>query len=61
MAVPSKTILLVLGLAFNGRDSAGGMRWDGCRNVHVLLLERSTQFGQLIQSFNTNTNAWVAQ
>uniref|UniRef100_A0A0P4W2L8 Lysophospholipid acyltransferase 5 n=1 Tax=Scylla olivacea TaxID=85551 RepID=A0A0P4W2L8_SCYOL len=54
-------VCIMSGLAFNGRDSAGGMRWDGCRNVHVLLLEGSTQFGHLIQSFNTNTNAWVAQ
>ncbi|XP_071521262.1 lysophospholipid acyltransferase 5 isoform X1 [Panulirus ornatus] len=54
-------VCIMSGLAFNGWDSAGGMRWDGCRNVNVLLWEGSTQFGHLIQSFNTNTNAWVAQ
>nr|XP_053646763.1 LOW QUALITY PROTEIN: lysophospholipid acyltransferase 5-like [Cherax quadricarinatus] len=54
-------VCIVSGLAFNGRNSAGDMLWDGCRNVNILLWEGSTQFGHLIQSFNTNTNAWVAQ
>ncbi|KAK3863271.1 hypothetical protein Pcinc_030934 [Petrolisthes cinctipes] len=54
-------VCIMSGLAFNGRDpKSGGPRWDGCRNVHVLLLEGSTQFGHIIQSFNSNTNAWVA-
>ncbi|XP_068223260.1 lysophospholipid acyltransferase 5 isoform X2 [Palaemon carinicauda] len=54
-------VCIMSGLAFNGRDTTGGMRWDGCRNVNVLLWEGSTQFGHLIQSFNYNTNQWVAQ
>ncbi|XP_063614624.1 lysophospholipid acyltransferase 5-like [Penaeus indicus] len=57
---PFNTFLLAPGLAFNGRDT-DGMRWDGCRNVKILLWEGSNQFSHLIESFNTNTNAWVAQ
>ncbi|XP_076032555.1 lysophosphatidylcholine acyltransferase 3 protein nessy isoform X1 [Oratosquilla oratoria] len=54
-------VCIMSGLAFNGTCSNGKSRMDGCRNVNILLYERSTLFGHIIQSFNVNTNAWVAQ
>lgn len=55
-------VCIMSGLAYNGRNPSDGKPlWDGCRNVHCLLLETCTEFGHIIQSFNVNTNAFVAQ
>lgn len=37
------------------------MKWDGLANVDLWRLESSTEFNHYIQSFNINTNHWVAQ
>ena len=49
------------GLTYNGKDEKGGNKWDGCANVKLRVFENATRFGHLIQSFNINTNAWVAE
>lgn len=36
-------------------------KWDGCRNIELGIFEGVTKFGHYIDSFNLNTNAWVAQ
>lgn len=53
---------ITYGLAHNGIDKdTNKSKWDGCRNVRTGLYEGLTKFGHYIDSFNINTNAWVAQ
>ncbi|XP_077295986.1 lysophosphatidylcholine acyltransferase 3 protein nessy [Arctopsyche grandis] len=53
---------ITFGLAHNGIDKGEGTtKWDGCRNVRLQTYEFCTKFGQYIDSFNINTNMWVAQ
>jgi len=47
-------------LSFNGVKEGGFVDWKGCANVKVGRLEGSTKFGHVIESFNINTNDWVA-
>ncbi|KAK3863273.1 hypothetical protein Pcinc_018957 [Petrolisthes cinctipes] len=54
-------VCIMSGLSYSGRDALGNCRWDGCANVKIGLYEGATSFGNMIASFNTNTNAWVAQ
>lgn len=35
--------------------------WSGCANINVKLFEMATEFNHYIQSFNVNTNRWVAR
>lgn len=51
----------MLGLTYNGKDAQGNAKWDGVSNVDLAKFENSTEFNHYIQSFNTNTNNWVAQ
>lgn len=50
-----------LGLTYNGKDDTGKTKWDGLANVDLWKLENATEFNHYIQSFNINTNHWVAQ
>jgi lysophospholipid acyltransferase 5 len=52
--------LLFLGLTFNGVQDGLNM-WDGCANVKLHIYENITRFGQMVRSFNINTNTWAAQ
>ncbi|KAL7645692.1 UNVERIFIED_CONTAM: hypothetical protein RMT77_002569 [Armadillidium vulgare] len=52
---------ILSGLAYSGKDEDGNPIWKGCANVKLFVFELSTQFGMIIQGFNTNTNAWLAQ
>ena len=56
-SVPS----VLIGLSYSGKDANGNCLWNGCANVKIGLYEGATTFGHMIASFNTNTNAWVAQ
>ena len=51
----------LVGLAYSGKDADGNLLWQGCSNVKFRLYESATKFEHLIASFNTNTNAWVAE
>ena len=51
----------VTGLTFNGKDEKGNLLWNGCANVKLRVFENATRFGHLINSFNINTNSWVAE
>jgi len=53
-------VCIISGLAFNGVKEGGFIDWKGCANVKVGRLEGSTKFGHVIESFNINTNNWVA-
>uniref|UniRef100_A0A2R5LM33 Lysophospholipid acyltransferase 5 n=1 Tax=Ornithodoros turicata TaxID=34597 RepID=A0A2R5LM33_9ACAR len=52
---------IMAGLTYNGEDENGNDLWNGCVNIDVALFETATTFGNLIKSFNINTNLWVAQ
>lgn len=53
---------ITFGLAHNGVvKEESRSKWDGCRNVKVLTYELCTKFGHYVDSFNINTNTWVAQ
>ncbi|KAG0241767.1 MBOAT, membrane-bound O-acyltransferase family-domain-containing protein [Mortierella sp. GBAus27b] len=47
------------GITFNGYDDQGRPEWDGLRNVNPLNYEFATSLGQVIASFNMNTNYWA--
>ncbi|KAG8197373.1 hypothetical protein JTE90_013498 [Oedothorax gibbosus] len=52
---------IMAGLTYNGKDSEGNDLWDGCANAKMRQYTTSSTFAGLIQSFNINTNLWVAQ
>jgi len=56
----SEGICVISGLSFNGVGPDGWIDWKGCANVKIGRLEGSTKFGHVIESFNINTNNWVA-
>lgn len=49
------------GMSHNGKSATGEIQWDGVENVKLGIFENTTQFNHYIQSFNINTNVWVAQ
>lgn len=52
---------VLLGITYNGVDESGSAKWDGCSNVKVSVFESATRMNHYIESFNINTNHWVAQ
>jgi len=50
--------VILSGLGYNSRKPDGTILWNGGANVRLRLFESCTTYGQLIESFNTNTNAW---
>ncbi|KAA0198008.1 hypothetical protein HAZT_HAZT006597 [Hyalella azteca] len=55
-------VCIISGLSYNGRDSSSGLeRWDACKNIKVTLFEKAFKFYHIIESFNVNTNVWVAK
>ncbi|XP_050446775.1 lysophospholipid acyltransferase 5 [Cataglyphis hispanica] len=54
-------VCITFGLTYNGKDSEGRVKWDGCANVKLRTFETSTQFNHYILSFNINTNHWCAE
>jgi len=57
-------VCVISGLSFLGatEDNKGKLKidWKGCANVKTIRLETATKFGHVIESFNINTNNWVA-
>jgi len=53
-------VCVISGLSFAGLRQDGSADWRGCANVKISRLEASTKFGHVIESFNINTNNWVA-
>jgi len=61
MWLMAEGVCVISGLSFNGvNDKTGKIDWKGCANVKIGRLETSTKFGHVIESFNINTNNWVA-
>ncbi|TDG44010.1 hypothetical protein AWZ03_009559 [Drosophila navojoa] len=53
--------LMCIGFTYKGRDAQGNPDWSGCTNVKLMLLETGNTMEHYVQSFNVNTNQWVAQ
>jgi len=53
-------VCVISGSSFIEVKEGGFIDWKGCANVKVGQLEFSTKFGHAIESFNINTNNWVA-
>ncbi|KAK9737943.1 MBOAT, membrane-bound O-acyltransferase family [Popillia japonica] len=51
---------VLFGISHNGYDDKGEVQWNGVENVKIAVLENTTQFNHYIQSFNVNTNHWIA-
>lgn len=49
------------GLTFAGIDKNGNEDWSGCSNIKLVIFEKASKLGHYVQSFNVNTNHWVAQ
>jgi len=58
--IVSEGACILGGISYNGNDSKGISRWDGCENINVSVFERAYKFSHLISSFNKCTNHWVA-
>lgn len=54
-------VCILSGLGYNGRGEDGQPQWDACANMRVWLFETTPLFTGTINSFNINTNAWVAR
>lgn len=51
---------LVVGLTFAGIKD-GVADWSGCGNIKLVVFENAEKFQNYIESFNVNTNHWVAE
>lgn len=51
---------LILGLTFSGIKD-GVADWSGCGNIKLVIFENAEKFQNYIESFNVNTNHWVAE
>ncbi|XP_062848788.1 lysophospholipid acyltransferase 5 [Trichomycterus rosablanca] len=54
-------VCILTGLGYNGSDENGKPKWDACANMRVWIYETTPLFTGTINSFNINTNAWVAR
>ncbi|BFZ24003.1 hypothetical protein BsWGS_27042 [Bradybaena similaris] len=53
--------IILTGMSYNGVEEKGVAKWDGCTNIKVWQLETGESFSDFIQSFNVNTNQWMAR
>ncbi|XP_072376200.1 lysophospholipid acyltransferase 5 isoform X2 [Diabrotica undecimpunctata] len=51
---------ILFGIAYNGKDEKGHLKWDGVENIKLNIFENTTEFNHYIKSFNVNTNNWIA-
>ncbi|KAI5620444.1 lysophospholipid acyltransferase 5, partial [Silurus asotus] len=54
-------VCILSGLGYSGHGDDGQPKWDACANMRVWLFETTPLFTGTINSFNINTNAWVAR
>ncbi|XP_041961891.1 lysophospholipid acyltransferase 5 [Alosa sapidissima] len=57
----SEGVCILVGLGYNGRDQDGEHQWNACANMKMWVYETTPLFTGTINSFNINTNAWVAR
>lgn len=53
--------LMCTGFTYAGKNADGSSNWSGCSNIKLILLETGSKMTHYVQSFNVNTNSWVAQ
>lgn len=57
----TNTAIILTGITFNGVDEKGAADWTGCSNIKLLVFENTKRFQHYIDSFNVQTNHWVAE
>lgn len=57
----TESVCICFGLTFNGVDESGKADWTGCSNIKLLVFENTQRFQHYIDSFNIQTNYWVAE
>ncbi|KAL8578254.1 hypothetical protein ACOMHN_005645 [Nucella lapillus] len=53
--------IIYCGLSYNDVDTSDVPQWDACTNVRIRHLESASTLQHIIQSFNCNTNLWMAK
>lgn len=51
----------VTGITFKGVDENGKADWTGCSNIKLMVFENTKRFQHYIDSFNVQTNHWIAE
>lgn len=49
------------GITFNGVEKNGEPDWSGCSNIKLLVFENTRRYQHYIDSFNVQTNYWIAE
>lgn len=58
----SEGVAIRYGLTYNGNNNPEKKaEWNALENIKVYLFETATEFDHYVQSFNVNTNKWVAR
>jgi len=57
----TESVAICFGLTFNGVNEQGVADWTGCSNIKVLVFENTKRFQHYIDSFNVQTNHWIAE
>lgn len=52
---------IVTGITFAGVDEKGVADWSGCTNIKLMVFENTRRFQHYIDSFNVQTNHWIAE
>ncbi|CAD6197556.1 unnamed protein product [Caenorhabditis auriculariae] len=50
---------ILSGIGYNGKDKAGNDRWDGVRDIHILVWETGHDYTSVVSSFNCGTNTFA--
>ncbi|KAF6038952.1 LPCAT3 [Bugula neritina] len=50
---------VISGIAFNGVDNSGNVKWNACANIKLSTYLTATSLQHFVDSFNINTNKWV--
>lgn len=57
----SEGVATCFGLTFLKLNADGSEDWSGCENIKLLRFENASKLHHYIDSFNVNTNHWLAQ
>ncbi|XP_031630809.1 lysophospholipid acyltransferase 5 [Contarinia nasturtii] len=57
----TESVAICFGITFNGVDENGVADWSGCSNIKLLVFENTRRFQHYIDSFNVQTNHWIAE
>lgn len=54
-------VIEISGISFAGVDENGVVDWSGCSNIKLMVFENTRRFQHYIDSFNVQTNHWIAE